>query len=75
MSINEHGSNNKEEEEGEDDLPHQRRRVDETNNGDLEEILDVPRVIDFEDDLDQILKRRFGSDIESRRKSRRSCRE
>jgi len=58
LSINEHGSNDDEEEEEEDDHPHQRRRVDKTNNGDPEEILDVPRLIDFEGNLDQILNPR-----------------
>ncbi len=52
MSIHEQGSGNddEEEEEEEDEVhrPHQRRRVDKTNNKDPEEILDVPRVINFE---------------------------
>ena len=52
LSINKHGSNKKEEE---DDRPHQRRRIDETNNGDPEENLDMPVEIDFEGNLDQIL--------------------
>ena len=58
LSINEHGSNNdkeEEEEEGEDDRPHLRRRVNEENNEDPEENLEVPREIDFEGNLDQIL--------------------
>ena len=61
MSINKQRSNDEEKEEDEEDeedevdRPHQRCRVDKTNNEDPEEMLDVPRVIDFEDDLDQIL--------------------
>ena len=34
LSINKHGSNDKEEEEEEVDRPHQRRHVDEANNRD-----------------------------------------
>ena len=56
LSINKHGSNDKEEEEeGEDDRPHQRRRVNEENNKDPEDILDMPVAIDFEGGFDQIL--------------------
>ena len=47
LSINRNGSNNKEEEEEEVDRPHQRHRVDGANNKDPEEMMDVPRVIDF----------------------------
>ena len=51
LSINEQRSGDKEEEENEEnevDRPHQRRRVDYTNNEDHEEMLDVPRVINVE---------------------------
>ena len=58
LSINIQGSGNKEDDEEEIDRPHQMRRVDEANNKDPEEMMDVP----------------FGSDIESRRKRRRSRR-
>ena len=55
LSINKQGSDNKEEEEEEVDRPHQRRRVDEANNGDPGENLDVPSEIDFEGELEEIL--------------------
>ena len=58
LSISGEGSGNKEENKEEKDggnHPHQRRRVDEANNKDPEEMLDVPRVINFEGNLDQIL--------------------
>ena len=51
LIINKHGSNNGDkdkEEEDEVNRPHQRRRVDEADNEDAGEVLDVPRVIDFE---------------------------
>ena len=51
LSINEQRSNDKvEDEEKEDEVnrPHQRRRVDKANNEDSGEMLDVPRLIDFE---------------------------
>ncbi len=49
LIINEHGSNNgEEEEEGENNRPHHRRRVDEANDKNHEEVLDVPREIDYE---------------------------
>jgi hypothetical protein len=51
LSIDEQGSNAKEEEEEEGDRPHQRCHVDEANNGDPGENLEVPREIDFEGDL------------------------
>ena len=41
LSINKHGSDHEEEKEEQNDCPHQRRRVDEANNGDLGENLDV----------------------------------
>ena len=58
LSINKQWSKDKEEdkeEEDEVDHPHQRLRFDKANNKDPGEMLDVPRVIDFEGDLDQIL--------------------
>ena len=55
LSINEHGSNNEEEEEEEDNRPHQRRRVDEADNGDPGENLDMPVEIDFEGNSDKIM--------------------
>ena len=56
MSINKHGSNDKEEEEEKEvDRPHQKRRVDEANNKDPEKNLDVPKEIDFEGNLGHIL--------------------
>ena len=51
MSINKQRSNNEEEDEEEKDeveRSYQRRRVDKANNEDPGEMLDVPRVIDFE---------------------------
>ena len=55
LSIDKQGSENEYKEEEKVDRPHQRRRVDEANNGDPEENLDVPVEIDFESNLDQIL--------------------
>ena len=58
LNIDKHGLDNKDEEEEEEyevNCPHQRRRVGEANNGDPEEQLDVPRVIDFDGDLEQLL--------------------
>ena len=65
LIIHKKGSDNKEEEEEEVDHPHQRRSVDKVNNRDPGENLDMP---------DRFWKQ-FGSDIESKRKSRRSHRE
>ena len=57
MSIHKQGSGDEEEdkeeeeedkEEEENDRPTQRRRIDESNDEDPEDMLDVPRQIDFE---------------------------
>ena len=52
MSIHEQGSGNDDEEEEEEeeeiDRPPQRRRIDGANDRDPEDMLDVPRHIDFE---------------------------
>ena len=54
MSIHEQGSGDEEKDEEEDkeeeeiDCPLQRRRIDGANDGDPEDMMDVPRHIDFE---------------------------
>ena len=51
MSLNKQRSSDEEEDKEEEDevnRPHQRCRVDKANNEDPGEMLDVPRVIDFE---------------------------
>ena len=58
MSINKQQSNNKDkdrEEEDEVNRPYQRRRVDQAINEEPEEQLDVPTVIDFDGNLEQLL--------------------
>ncbi len=51
LSINGQGSGNKKEfkeEKDEGNRPHQRRRVDRADNKNHEEVMEVPRKIDFE---------------------------
>ena len=51
MSINGHGSNDGDKDKEKDDegnRPHQRRRVDDADDKDPGEVMEVPRVIDFE---------------------------
>ena len=58
LSINKQRSNDKEkdeEEEDEVDRPPQRHRIDGSNNEDPGEMLDVPRMINFEGNLEQQL--------------------
>ncbi len=58
LSISGEGSGGKEEDKEEEDVgnsPHQRRRVDDANNEDPGEMLDVPRVIDFDGNSEQLL--------------------